>query len=377
MAKKPKFPRVQDVVGFMNRFAPPALAESWDNVGLQLGDPAMEVRRLLVALDPEDCVIEEAIAREATLIVSHHPLIFRPLQGVVASEGTGRRLLRAAQAGTAIFCAHTNLDRARGGLNDWLAQALELQDVAVLQPGDDDELFKLVVFVPSGHEEQVSDAIFQAGAGNIGEYDQCSFRAEGTGTFRPGAAANPFIGQIGRRETVSELRLETVVPREYLIRVLQKMLKAHPYEEPAYDLIPLRNRRRDVGLGRIGRLSEALPLDAFARQVAQGLGTEKVRVVGAADRAVSRVAVCGGSGASLIGEAVRQGADVLVTGDIKYHEARQSQEKDLCLVDAGHFASERVMVARLAQVLRDEADNQGWNIDILEAQGESEPFRFV
>jgi dinuclear metal center YbgI/SA1388 family protein len=348
------------------------LAESWDNVGLQLGDSAMEVRRLLVALDPEDCVIEEAIAREATLIVSHHPLILRPLQGVVASEGTGRRLLRAAQAGTAIFCAHTNLDRARGGLNDWLAQALDLQDVAVLQQGGDDELFKLVVFVPSGHEEQVSDAIFQAGAGHIGEYDQCSFRTEGTG-----AAANPFIGEIGRREAVSELRLETVVPREYLTRVLQKMIKAHPYEEPAYDLIPLQNSRSDVGLGRIGRLSEELPLDTFARQVAQGLQTEKVRVVGSADRPVSRVAVCGGSGASLIGEAARQGADVLVTGDIKYHEARQAQEKNLCLVDAGHFASERVMVAHLAQVLRDEADKQGWNIEILEAQGESEPFRFV
>ncbi len=375
--KRQKFPRVQDVVGLVNRVAPPALAEDWDNVGLQLGDSAAEVRRVLVALDPGPAVIEEAAALAAQLVISHHPAIFRPLKSLTAVDETGRSLLLAAREQIALFCAHTNLDRTRGGLNDWLAGRLGLEQVAVLQAGAPGELFKLAVFVPCGYEEAVATALFQGGAGHIGGYDQCSFRTVGTGTFRPGEGTDPFLGARGERERARELRLETVVPREALHRVLARLLKAHPYEEVAYDLLPLHNRRSDVGLGRVGRLPREMTLDAFARQVASALAAGPLRVVGDGEGRVRKVAVCGGSGASLIGEAGRQGVDVLVTGDVKYHEAQNALAQGVALVDAGHFATERIMVSELAALLRQGLDDQGWTVEILEAKGESDPFRVV
>ncbi|WP_305044062.1 Nif3-like dinuclear metal center hexameric protein [Geoalkalibacter sp.] len=375
--KKAKYPRVQDLLGLLNGLAPPALAEEWDNVGLHLGDPLAEVRRILVALDPSAAVIGQAVAAEAQLLVSHHPLIFRPLKSLTPADDGGRALLQAARAGLAVFCAHTNLDRARGGLNDWLAEALGLVQVKVLQTAAG-ELFKLAVFVPCGYEDAVAAALFEAGAGHIGDYDQCSFRISGSGTFRPGSQAEPFIGRAGgARETVREVRLETVVPRENLHRVLQKMLKTHPYEEVAYDLLALHNRRADLGLGRLGRLPAPLSLDAFAGQVKAALGCEALRVVGDGARLLSKVAVCGGSGASLMGEALRQGADVLVTGDVKYHEAQQAWVQGPALIDAGHFATERLMVPRLAELLRQGLKAQGWTTEVMEAQGERDPFRIV
>lgn len=375
--KKAKFPRVQDLLGLLNGLAPSALAEEWDNVGLQLGDPLAEVRRILVALDPTAAMVEQAVAAEAQLLVSHHPLIFRPLKSLTTADDSGRALLRAARGGVAVLCAHTNLDRARGGLNDWLAELLGLTQVRVLQAGAG-ELFKLVVFVPCGYEDAVAAALFEGGAGHVGDYDQCAFRGVGSGTFRPGSQAAPFIGRAGgARETVREVRLETLVPREHLNRALQKMLKAHPYEEVAYDLLALHNRRADVGLGRLGRLAAPLALDAFARQVKASLGCASLRLVGDGARVLSKVAVCGGSGASLIAEALRQGAEVLVTGDVKYHEAQQALGQGLALIDAGHFATERPVVPRLAQFLRQALAAQGWTTEVMEAEGERDPFRIV
>ncbi|MDO3377648.1 Nif3-like dinuclear metal center hexameric protein [Geoalkalibacter halelectricus] len=375
--QKKKFPRVQDVVGQIHALAPAALAEEWDNVGLQVGDPAAEVRRLCVALDPSSAVVAEAVAAEAQLLLTHHPLIFRPLKNLTPTDDAGRVLLQAARSELAVLCAHTNLDRARFGLNDWLAETLGLEQCTVLQTAGGD-LFKLVVFVPCGYENAVASALFEGGAGHIGEYDQCSFRTVGSGTFRPGVHSNPFIGQVGGgRETVRELRLETVVPREHLARAVQRMVKAHPYEEVAYDLIPLHNRRLDVGLGRIGRLATAQSLDAFAARVRTALGCAAPRVVGDAECTVRKVAVCAGSGASLIGEAARQGVDVLVTGDVKYHEAQNALSQGLALIDAGHFATERILVPRLAEWLGQRFEERGWATEIMQARGEIDPFRMV
>ncbi|KIH76019.1 dimetal-binding protein YqfO [Geoalkalibacter ferrihydriticus DSM 17813] len=375
--QKKKFPRVQDIVGLIHALAPPSLAEEWDNVGLQVGDPAAEVRRVLVALDPSHAVMQEAAAADAQLLISHHPLIFRPLKNLTPTDDVGRALLLAARTEIAVLCAHTNLDRARAGLNDWLAEALGLSQTTALQ-GSAGELFKLVVFVPRGYEEAVAAALFEGGAGHIGDYDQCSFRTLGRGTFRPGAQSDPFIGSAGgARETVREMRLETVVPREYLQRAIQRMIKAHPYEEVAYDLIALHNRRIDIGLGRLGRLDQPLALDAFAEQVRVALSCQALRVVGDGARQVSKVAVCSGSGASLIGEAARQGVDVLVTGDVKYHEAQSALTQGLALIDAGHFPTERIVVPRLADCLRERLDERGWTTEVMQAKGEIDPFRML
>ncbi|BCR06491.1 GTP cyclohydrolase 1 type 2 [Desulfuromonas versatilis] len=345
-------------------------------MGLQVGEPGAEAGRVLVALDPSEAALEAARAAGAQALLTHHPLIFRPLKSLVPHDETGRILFRAVREGIAVLCAHTNLDRAVGGLNDWLAQRLGLEQAAPLLAGDAD-LLKLVVFVPSGYEESVAGAMFKAGAGKIGRYDCCAFRTPGTGSFRPGPGTDPFIGRQGEFEKVREVRLETVVPRELVGKVVERMLKAHPYEEVAHDLIPLANRRPQVGLGRIGRLPEALPLGRFTEQVKQALDTPAVRLVGESAALVRKVALCGGSGASLLAEAARQGADVLVTGDVKYHEAKNAQSQGIALIDAGHFPTERIMVRELAATLRTEAGARGINMEFIEMAGEEDPFKVV
>jgi hypothetical protein len=235
-------------------------------------------------------------------------------------------------------------------------------------------LVKLVVFVPAGYEDRVAAALFDAGAGTIGDYDCCSFRADGVGTFRPGDDSRPFIGQAGVPERVREVRLETILTREVQSRVVQRMLKAHPYEEVAYDLIPLANQRADVGPGRIGYLAGATTLGEFAGAVKSCLNIGHVRMVGDPAQKVEKIAVCGGSGASLLNEAVRQGADVLVTGDVKYHEALGARDRHIGLIDAGHFGTEHIMVKHLAAALRRAAGAQRMDIEVGEFGGEKDPF---
>lgn len=375
MASRQQSVRVQDINGLLNRLYPPEFAEEWDSVGLQVGDPLARVEKILVCLDPTWEALELARAQSAQLLISHHPLIFRPLKNLTPSDATGRLVWQAAREGLAVISLHTNLDRAFPGLNDWLAEQLRVSDAVPLQTGRGPELFKLVVYVPSEYLDPVAEALFAAGAGQIGHYDRCSFRSSGTGTFRPGAEAQPFIGRQGETEHCSEFRLEVLVPAEHLARVTRKMLKAHPYEEVAYDLLPLANQRTDIGLGRIGRLAQPITLAAFAGQVKDALGGASLRWVGEPNRLVGKVALCGGSGASLLAEAVRQGADVLVTGDVKYHDAKIAQELNIGLIDAGHFATEQLMVARLVAVLEQEVSERNWALEIIPMAGETDPFR--
>ena len=353
------------------------MAEDWDNVGLQAGDPSAELRKVLVVLDPSEQALEVAASSGAQAVVSHHPLIFHPLKNLIPFDATGRVLFRAVREGIAVLCAHTNLDRGRNGLNDWLAARLGLAEVRPLAGRGEGELYKLVVFVPTGYEGPVAEALYAAGAGRVGDYDRCSFRSQGTGTFRPGSQTDPFLGEEGKDESVREVRLETILPKEALRRTVDRMLRAHPYEEVAYDLIPLANPRLDIGLGRVGRLDRETTLAEFAARVKGALGTESLRIVGDPAGRVKKVAVCGGSGASLLGEAQSWGADVLVTGDVKYHEARRAESRGLALIDAGHFATERLMVQGLAQALREEARNRALDLEFIEWEGEEDPFRTV
>lgn len=366
--------RIQDLVGLVHRLYDPDLAEDWDNVGLQVGDPRAPLEGALVALDPSLAAVEAASAAGAQALVTHHPLLFHPLKRLTADDAVGKILWTAVRSGVAVISAHTNLDCAVDGLNCWLAAQLGLQQTSPLQPSAGGYL-KLVVFVPAGYEQEVAEALFAAGAGKIGAYDRCSFRSRGDGTFRPGAGTNPFIGEIGRTEQVEELRLETVVPRGKLLRVLEKLHKAHPYEEVAYDLVPLQNQVPGAGLGRIGRLVQELPLAAFAARVKEALGCDHLRLAGADNHAVRKVAVCGGSGAGLLQTAHRQGADLLVTGDVKYHDARLAEELGIALIDAGHFATEKLMVGKVAEALQLAARQRHWEIVFQAYAGEQDPFR--
>ncbi|WP_316347767.1 Nif3-like dinuclear metal center hexameric protein [Desulfuromonas acetoxidans] len=378
MMAKTSCVRLHDLVGWLNRNYPQSLAEEWDNVGLQVGDLNQEITKVMVALEPTEQTIKQAIDHHCQLLISHHPLLFKPLKKISKNDETGRILFAAIQNNLAIVSAHTNLDHAADGLNDWLAECLDLGATTPLLPPRSGDQVKLVVFVPEDDTDRVATALFKAGAGHIGGYDHCSFRNRGTGTFRPGTDTQPFIGQAGQDERVDEVRLETIVPRHRLAATLQRMEKAHPYEEVAYDLIPLENRRQDIGLGRIGRLAEPLSLEELAHRCKDKLDCAALRIVAAEQpRPVNKVAVCGGSGASLIHEAARQGADVLITGDIKYHEAMAARSLGLALIDAGHFATEHLMAPALASRLDHYSQTQGWNMAITTAQHECDPFTHI
>lgn len=374
--KKDKLFRIQDLLGLLHGLYPTALAEEWDNVGLQVGDPAATVTRVLVALDPTEAALAEAKRQQAQVLLSHHPLLFRPLKKLTPQDSTGKILFTAIRDEIAVISAHTNLDRGENGLNDWLAARLGVEGTVPLASRSG-EWLKLVVYLPKGYEAPVSAALFAAGAGRIGRYDQCSFRSEGVGTFRPGEECTPFVGSCGSRESVAELRLETILPKAAAEKALTRLRKAHPYEEIAYDLIPLLNREQLTGLGRIGRLVTKTTLQEFAETVRTALGCDHLRLVGDRTMNIAKVALCGGSGASLLHEAARQGADVLVTGDVKYHEARQAEELGLALIDAGHFASERLMVEGLCQTLRDAATKQKMMIDFVAMPDEKDPFEIL
>jgi dinuclear metal center YbgI/SA1388 family protein len=367
--------RIQDLVGLIHKLYAPELAEDWDNVGLQVGDPGRPLDRVMVALDPGLEAVEAARDAGAQALVTHHPLLFKPVKRLTPDDAVGKVLWTAVRDDIAIISAHTNLDCAVDGLNSWLAEKMGVEQAIPLQTVAGDYL-KLVVFVPVGHEETVADALFSAGGGQIGAYDQCSFRSSGEGTFRPGPGTQPYIGTVGQREKTEEVRLETIIPKRKLLRVLEKMQKAHPYEEVAYDLLPLQNQVPGAGLGRIGKLAQQTTLGEFAARVKESLGCDHLRLIGADQMPVRKVALCGGSGAFLLQTAHRQGADVLVTGDVKYHEARQAEELGIALIDAGHFATEQLMIEQVTQSLQAAARQLNWGVAFEAYTGEEDPFRF-
>jgi dinuclear metal center YbgI/SA1388 family protein len=365
--------KISDLVGIINKIAPPRLAEEWDNVGLQVGDPTAPVERILVALDPTPAAIRAAIESSCQLLLTHHPLIFKPLKKISAADPTSSLIFQAIRHELAVFSLHTNYDIAAEGLNDLLAARLGVEETRPLKVTSVDDLVKLAVFVPLGHEEAVMNALFRF-TSDIGAYDECSFRGEGIGTFRPLPGARPFIGKVGTRESVAESRLELLLRKADLAAAVKALCAAHPYEEPAFDCYPLLNQGETLGLGRIGRLGETVTLGGFASIVKERLQTNTLRLVGSPDRPVRKVALCSGSGASLLREAVRQGADVLVTGDIKYHEARDAEALGVALVDAGHFATERIMAEAVADRLRGALATSPYDLIVAPFTDDNDPF---
>ncbi len=370
--------RLQDLIGLINNHYPQHLAEEWDNVGLQVGDLKQEISNVMVALEPTLSTVEQAIKQQCQLLITHHPLLFKPLKKITPHDTSGQIIYTAIRNNLAILAIHTNLDHAADGLNDWLTDTLLLGKCKPLLLPKSGDALKLVIYVPAANAESVAAAVFKAGAGQVGGYDHCSFRSNGRGTFRAHKDCKPYIGSIGVDEQVAETRLETIVPRSALKKVLQQLIKHHPYEEVAYDLLPLENISNDIGLGRIGKLASDISLDQFIVQCKQLLQCNTVRVVATDQNCIVRkIAVCGGSGAMLIREAARQGADVLVTGDVKYHEALTAKELGLTVIDAGHFATEKIMATALANKLIDSSTKRGWQINYITAPNENDPFVFI
>lgn len=337
--------RLADVIDRVHAWYPPEQAEDWDAVGLVCGDPEADVRRVLLAVDPVQAVADEAVAAGADLVITHHPLYLRGTSTVAADTPKGRVVHTLLTNGCALLAAHTNADSPTGGVSESMAFALGVTDARPLQADAQPARDKLVVFVPVDDAQKVRDAITGAGAGSLGDYDSCTFTSLGEGRFRPLPGADPTIGSIGDLEVVDEVRIEALVDRRLRRTVLGAMLAAHPYEEPAYDVVPLASLDDPArGSGRIGRLAQPCTLAEFAAQVAQALPetAHGVRVAGDPESAVETVALCGGSGDFLLDVARSAGADVYVTSDLRHHPASELREHPAspALVDVAHWAAE-------------------------------------
>jgi dinuclear metal center YbgI/SA1388 family protein len=338
-------------IDLLDQWYPPSWAEEWDNSGLQVGDRSWPAERALVALDPTEDVVAEAADRGCGLLVTHHPLLFRPVSRLDVAEPVGRALQAALAARVVLVACHTNADVALPGVSDALASVLDLEVTGVLEETRSGERVKLVTFVPVEATAKVLDAIAGAGGGVIGEYSHCSFRVRGTGTFLPSENADPAVGERGALNEVEEDRLEVVVPKDRLAAAVQAMVDAHPYEEVAYDAYSLAPGG-GLGLGRVARPREPITAAELADRCQAKLGSA-VRVAGDARRELRTVGVCGGSGASLIPVALRAGVDAYVTGDVKHHDALEGAAQGLAIVDAGHHATEWPFVLHLAARLRE------------------------
>jgi len=339
---------VADLAAWLEGFAPQHLAEPWDNVGLLWGDPESAVGRVMTCLTVTPRTAAEAIRERAELIVSHHPVLFKGAKAIRADRPETAPLWTLARSGTAIISPHTALDNTTGGMNDVLADRLGLVDVGPLRPSAGPGRFKLTVFAPEGDRAAVLDAAFRAGAGRIGNYAGCSFRSAGLGTFVPGPGANPTLGAVGRAETAEEWRVEFVCPSARLVEVLAAIRTAHSYEEPAIDVVALEPAGQGPGVGRIGRLAEVQTLGAFASRVASALDAPGTQFVGDPARLVGRVAIACGAGDDFLVDAIRVGADVLLTGEARFHRALEAEASGIGLVVAGHHATERPGVDMLA-----------------------------
>ena len=354
--------RLESFLKKLDEWAPMRYAEDWDNPGLQVGDKAREIHKVMVALTPGEEAVEAAVAHRADLLLTHHPLIFKPVKNINTDSACGRSLLKLAENRINLYCMHTNLDIAWGGVNDVLAGLLNLSDVELLADIEAELCYKVVVYVPVGYEDIVRNAMCDAGAGCIGNYSKCTFQARGNGTFFPEENTNPFLGTVGKLEYADEYRLETIVPEKDLQRAINAMLEVHPYEEVAYDVFRLENGGRKHGIGRVGNLKEEMTMKEFLSYTGNCLKSDHLVYQGDLNTIVKRVALCGGSGISFLGAAKGSGADVYVTGDMKYHDAQYAHELGMCVIDAGHYGTEHPVTEALAGF----AKAQGLEAEIFE-----------
>ena len=329
---------VKNIVSEIEKLAPLYYQESYDNAGLLIGEPNQQVSAILICFDVTEAVIDEAIQRNANLIISHHPTIFTGLKRFNGNNHTERIVIKAIKNDIALYAAHTNLDSVFGGINSRLCDKLGLINQEILVPKQS-ELVKLVSFVPESHAEIVRKALFDAQAGHIGNYDCCSYNVKGDGTFRAGENTNPFAGEKGALHFEPEIRIETVVKRPLLSNTIKALLQVHPYEEVAYDVYPIENAIPNAGAGMVGNLAEPMLVIDFLQKLKTSFDVKCLRYSKPNKDVISRVAVCGGAGSSFINDAIKAKADIYITGDCKYHQFIDVAN-NIILVDIGHYESE-------------------------------------
>lgn len=356
----------------LEQWAPTDLAYDWDNVGLQVGTAEDKTKKVLVTLDVIESVVDEAIEQEVNLILAHHPLIFKPLKQINFQTVKGKVIKKLIEHNITVYASHTNLDVAEGGVNDLLSEALKVNHTKPLVDIRTEEFLKLIVFVPETYAGQVREALGDSGAGYIGNYSHCTFQTSGQGTFMPMEGTNPYIGGKNKLEIVNEIKIETIIKEKEYKRVLSAMKEAHPYEEVAYDLYPLKHIGNSIGLGRIGTLERPVKVQELCNQIKKAYQINHLRVAGNQDKMVKSVAIIGGSGEKYLYHAKKMGADAFITGDVTFHMAQDAQEMGLTIIDAGHYIEKIMKQATKEFLLKKLPD-----LPIIESKVNTDPFQFV
>ncbi len=342
--------KIKEIIEHLEQIAPLNFQESYDNSGLIVGDPNQEVTQILISLDCTEEVVDEAIAKGCNLIISHHPIVFSGLKRFTGKNYVERVVIKAIKNDIALYAVHTNLDNVVGGVSSKMADKLNLKDQAILKPKSG-LLKKLIVYVPRTHVEEVRQSLFDAGAGAVGDYDQCSYNTAGYGTFRPLLGAKPAVGKIGEQERVEETKIEVIFPVHIERNILVAMLSSHPYEEVAYQILTIENAHYYVGSGVIGNLEEPMEELEFLAYLKEKMNLNVIRHTQILGKKINRVAVCGGAGGFLLNDAKRSGADVFITADYKYHEFFDA-EGEIIIADIGHFESEQFTQELLLDIIR-------------------------
>ncbi len=343
--------KAKKIISILDKLAPPFFIDSWDNSGLQIGSVNKDVEKILISLDVSENSLKKAIEENVDMIVTHHPFIFGKLSNISFDDKKGEMIRDIIKNDITVFSMHTNLDICEGGVNDILCDKLGIKNNKPLSKFLTDKLYKIAVFVPEDYSQDVRNALGESGAGFIGNYSHCSFSGEGTGRFLPTKDATPFIGEEGKLEEVREDKIETIVDEHKLQSTINAIIKAHPYEEVAYDIYPLMNKGTTYGYGRVGNIEREMTLEEFSNVVNDSLDCNDLRIYGDLDKKVKKIAVCGGSGAGFIKDAKQENVDAYVTGDIKYHDAQLALELGLTVLDAGHYETEKPCIDSLKKYI--------------------------
>ena len=338
---------VKDVTNYLESIAPLQLQESYDNAGLIIGDDSQQLKGVLVCLDIDEKVINEAIDSDSNLIIAHHPVVFNGIKKINPTNYSGKLIYKAIKKDICIYAIHTNIDNVLNGVNGKIADLIGLVDRSIMQPKKN--LMKLTVFIPNEYAESVKNVVFKAGGGSIGNYSNCSFSSFGMGTFMANKLAKPFIGSADKEESKEEVKLEIVLPSFLKNKIITAMIKAHPYEEVAYDLIPLENNS-NFGAGIVGSLKKPVNEKEFLKEIKKIFRVNSLRYTKLLNKPIKRVAICGGSGSFLLENAIKLGADIFITSDFKYHQFFDADGK-IIIADLGHYESEQYTIELIADLL--------------------------
>ncbi len=365
---------VGELTKYLDDWAPPGAAWEKDNVGLQIGSRRQQIKNILLCLELNDEVLKEALQKKCNFIFTHHPLIFKPIKKLDFENNSLSKLIeKLFKHNMSVYSAHTNFDSIKDGVSFELAKTLKLKNIRFLENQNSNQ-FKVVTFIPTSSFDKISDAVFTAGGGIIGEYENCSFRSSGEGTFKGSAKSNPLVGKKNHFENVNEIRLEVLTDSWKLNSVISAILKTHPYEEPAYDIYPLKNENVNFGAGAIGEFEKEMNENKFLSFVSKSLKTKALKFCKGKTKPVKKVAVCGGSGSELLAQAISEGADAFVTADIKYHTF-QDAERKILLIDAGHYETEIISLTAAQKVINNMITKSS-GIKVLKYSGTTNPVKF-